>query len=115
MPTPVVGVYPELSRAFKVGGWGDIQRPLPDKTDSVPDFVPAGNFIFGMAAAAGGVTGLEARFFGGLYNLRRLEGWRHLFANPGEFGNNPENTTDIDAGHALYNQGTLGVRHGPEF
>jgi hypothetical protein len=27
MPTPVVGVYPELSRAFKVGGWGDIQRP----------------------------------------------------------------------------------------
>src|ERR1700712_78034 len=28
-------IYPELNNAFKQGSWGDIQRPLADKTDVV--------------------------------------------------------------------------------
>src|SRR3954469_5282553 len=32
----VATIYPELKAAFVQGGWGDIQRPLSDKTDVVP-------------------------------------------------------------------------------
>lgn len=84
-------IYPELKRAFEQGGWGDLQRPLADKTDVVKAFIPAANFNFGVGAAAGGVSTPEAIFFGGAYNVRKNGGW-NLLNNPLEFGNSRQST-----------------------
>ena len=62
-------IYRELEKAFRQGGWGDLQRPLADKSDVVEAFIPAANFNLGVAAAAGGVSTSEAVFFGGAYNV----------------------------------------------
>ncbi|MDO9294832.1 hypothetical protein, partial [Bradyrhizobium sp.] len=62
-------IYQELKNAFRQGGWGDLQRPLADKTDVVRAFIPAASFNLGVGAAAGGVSASEAVFFGGAYNV----------------------------------------------
>jgi hypothetical protein len=107
-------VYPELYDAFKRGGWGDLQRPLADKTDVFVPFRDAASFNLGVGAAAGGATALEAKFFGGMYNVWE-ETLDKLFGNPWEYGNNPGNPSHIDIGSSLFNQGSLGIRFSPEY
>ena len=53
-------IYRELKNAFRQGGWGDLQRPLADKTDVVPAFIAGASFNLGVGAAAGGVSTSEA-------------------------------------------------------
>jgi len=103
-------IYPELYNAFKQGGWGDLQRPLADKTDVVDAFVPAASFNLGIASAAGGVSALEAIFFGGVYNVRTNGIW-NLYNNPQGFGNNPDNPQHIQDGSDQFGRGTVGVRY----
>jgi hypothetical protein len=67
--TAQTSIYKELKDAFRQGGWGDLQRPLADKSDVVDAFIPAASFNLGVAAAAGGVSASEAVFFGGAYNV----------------------------------------------
>jgi hypothetical protein len=99
-------IYRELENAFRQGGWGDLQRPLADKSDVVEAFIPAANF----AAAAGGVSAAEAVFFGGAYNVLK-NGPLKLINNPLEFGNNPDNPSHIRDGADQFNQGILGVKY----
>src|SRR5882757_6711536 len=89
-----MSIYQELGSAFRQGGWGDLQRPLADKTDVVDAFIPAASFNLGVAAAAGGVSATEAVFFGGAYNEIKNGIWK-LIDNPLQFGNNPENPPHI--------------------
>jgi hypothetical protein len=75
-PTTQTSIYQELRKAFRQGGWGDLQRPLADKTDVVQAFIPAASFNFGVAAAAGGVSASEAVFYGGAYNVMQNGIWK---------------------------------------
>ncbi|WP_375415513.1 hypothetical protein [uncultured Bradyrhizobium sp.] len=101
-------MYPELYNAFKQGGWADLQRPLVDKTDVVRAFIPAANFNLGIASAAGGVSTLEATFFGGMYNVKQNGAWKFI-DNLWEFGNNPGNAQHIQNGANLFSQGAVGI------
>jgi hypothetical protein len=47
---PIAGVYRRLYDAFQHGGWGDLQRPLPDKTQIFDTFRPAASFNYGVGA-----------------------------------------------------------------
>jgi hypothetical protein len=103
-------IYQELKNAFRQGGWGDLQRPLADKTDVVPAFIPAASFNLGVGAAAGGVSASEAVFFGGAYNIVKNGIWK-LIDNPLQFGNNPGNPPHIRDGADQFDQGILGVKY----
>ncbi|HXQ72601.1 MAG TPA: hypothetical protein VN844_19045, partial [Pyrinomonadaceae bacterium] len=103
-------MYDELKSAFVQGGWGDIQRPLPDKTDVVREFIAGASFNLGVAAAAGGVTASEAVTFGGLYNVKKNGVW-NLYNNPLEFGNNPDNPQHIRDGADQFHKGILGAKY----
>ncbi len=105
-----ISIYQELKNAFRQGGWGDLQRPLADKTDVVRAFIPAASFNLGVGAAAGGVSAPEAVFFGGAYNVIQ-NGIRKLIDNPLQFGNNPDNPPNIRDGVDQFNQGILGVKY----
>jgi hypothetical protein len=101
-------VYPELYKVFSQGGWGDIQRPLADKTDVVRDFIPAASFNLGVAAAAGGVSAAEAIIFGGWYNVKTNGIW-NLIKNPLQAGNNPDNPAHISDGAEQFDRGAFGI------
>ncbi|MEO6381033.1 MAG: hypothetical protein ABIO35_03290 [Nitrobacter sp.] len=103
-------IYQELKNAFRQGGWGDLQRPLADKTDVVRAFIPAASFNLGVGAAAGGVSASEAVFFGGAYNVVQ-NGIRKFIENASQFGNNPDNPPHIRDGADQFNQGILGVKY----
>src|ERR1700754_4134295 len=103
-------MYDELKSAFVQGGWGDIQRPLPDKTDVVREFIAGASFNLGVAAAAGGVTASEAVTFGGLYNVKKNGVW-NLYNNPLDFGNNPDNPQHIRDGADQFHKGILGAKY----
>jgi hypothetical protein len=104
----VATIYPELMAAFVQGSWGDIQRPLSDKTDVVPAFIAAASFNLGVAAAAGGVSASEAIFFGGAYNVLKNGTW-NLVTNPLGFGNNPDNPDHIRDGADQFGRGSFGI------
>jgi hypothetical protein len=103
-------MYTELKNAFVQGGWGDIQRPLADKTDVVSAFIPAASFNLGVGAAAGGVSAFEAIFFGGMYNVKENGLWK-LYNNPLGFGNNPDNPQHIQDGADEFHKGMLGPKY----
>jgi hypothetical protein len=108
---PIEAIYPHLFTAFKRGGWGDLQRPLPDKGDVVRDFIPAANLNYGLAAAAAGLPTEGAVIAGGAYNPAVGEFGRYvsnLWNEPTGWGNNPGNALHIRKGTDFFNQGIFG-------
>jgi hypothetical protein len=108
-------LYPQLYHAFQQGGWGDLQRPLPDKTDFVEAFRPAASFNYGVAAAAAGLPTEGAVIAGGAYNAWKNPGkaFSSFINNPEEFGNNPGNVSHIQDGADYFNQGIFGASPDP--
>jgi hypothetical protein len=92
-------IYDELIAAFKQGGWGDLQRPLRDKTDVFRDYIDAASFNLGAAAAGGNVTALEAIIGGGLYNAIKNGKEPDVKKDYWQFGNNPNNPPHIREGY----------------
>ncbi|SRR5712692_9852278 len=96
-------IYPELYRAFRQGGWGDLQRQLPDKNDPVTEFKPIGNFNYGLGTAAGGLATGEAVLAGGAYVP-----WN------GKFGQYFENMRKEPTGLGNYAGDAVHIRNGAE-
>ena len=65
----IEAIFPYLYDAYQRGGRNDLQRPLPDKTDVVTEFVPGGSFDYGLATATLGIPTEPAVAAGGAYYL----------------------------------------------
>lgn len=108
-------IYQEIFRAFKQGGWGDLQRPLDDKTDVVLAFKPAASFNLGVGAAAAKVSALEATIGGGIYNVQKNYDNNAVRKDYRQFGNVPENPPHIEDGVDNFARGTLTGPDGASF